>query len=503
MIGKTLKGTSFKGVFAYLLSTEKIREEDARIIGGTVSGGTLNKIVEEYEGVRLLAPGRKHVVYHQILSPPPGEGEALSDTIWLEIAADHAEAMGYRQGQWTAVRHGNHVHIVGNRVLLSGKVVSDSHDWARAERSVRAIERKFGLPRVESSHLLEPERARAHERAPSQAEVALSEKGEASVREILQDQLLAVLDRDQTLPEFSDRLYERGVLVRPNIQLSGRVAGLSFVLSARPDLAFSGSRLGRRFTWANLQKDGLSYDPDRNREDIERCLQRCAAHEQTPEDSPDKSAQDLRPLADPKAARQHLKALGIPVVLAARDRTGQVEELAQVDQQSIGAWRRRLRRRSALGQEILVRPADSTRYLVIPRCPSPSIASLQKVGIDPDILVESAWKRCDVWVRTSGDKTLVEKLPGRLRELGLYPKGPDVSQWGNLAGYRPDPISKRTSTAHQVWNRIVLIADTTVDVSLDLLQRLSRLAAKGRKKVTPQKENERSVSSGKDKGRSR
>jgi hypothetical protein len=500
MIGKTLKGTCFGGAFAYLLSDEKVREEGARIIGGTVCDGPLADIVAEYEAIRLLAPRRKHVVYHQILSPPPGEGEALSDDTWLEIAADHVEAMGYRQGQWTAVRHDGHVHIVGNRVLLSGKVVSDSHDFARAERSVRAIEKKFGLTRVESSHLLEPERAKTHESAPSQAEIALSEKGEASVRELLQDQLLAVLDCDQTLPEFADRLYERGVLVRPNIQSTGRIAGLSFVLLARPDLAFSGSRLGGRFTWGNLQKDGVTYDPDRDSEGIERCLQRCAAPEQMPEASSEKPAQDLRPLADPRAARQHLEAVGVPVVLAARYRTGHVEKLAQVDHRSIGAWRRRLRRRSALGQEILIRPVDSTRYLVIPRCPRPAIATLQKEGINPEIVVEWAWKRCDVWIRTTGDRALVQKLPTALRRLGLPADGP---QWGSLPGYRPDPKSAQSSAALQVWNRIVLIADATVDVSLDLLQRLSQLSAKRRKRVAPTSLAEKGGKVTEEKGRSR
>src|SRR3546814_11336288 len=95
--------------------------------------------------------------------PPPHEGEALSDETWIEIATDHARAMGYGRGQWIAVRHRDHVHIVANRVLLTGQVVSDSHDWPRAERSVRASEKKCGLIQVQTSHLLEPERGEEHE----------------------------------------------------------------------------------------------------------------------------------------------------------------------------------------------------------------------------------------------------------------------------------------------------------------------------------------------------
>src|SRR3546814_4292961 len=139
--------------------------------------------------------------------------------------------------------------------------------------------------------------------------MALAEKGEVSVRSLIQDQLLAVIGPGQTLTQFADQLYERGVIVRPNIQSTGRLAGLSYVLKARPDLAFSGTSLGRRFTLGNLRKGGLSYDPQHDQGGIERCLQPCKATDGQQAAPPENREEPLRPLVDPKATLEQPKDL--------------------------------------------------------------------------------------------------------------------------------------------------------------------------------------------------
>ncbi len=502
MIGKTIKGSSALGILRYVLGPEKCKSDNARVIATSLDGHTVEEMAAEINAIRRFRPGLKKAIYHQILSAPAEEGDNLSDKTWREIAVMHARAMGYVKGQWVAVRHSDgHIHIIANRVLLDGSVVSDSQDWKRAERSVRAIEKKFELTQVKSSHLLDPEEVTEHERAPTQTEKALEAKGEVSVRELIQDQLLGVLDSPQTFTDFSGRLHERGVLVRPNIQSTGRLAGLSFVLEARPALAFSGTSLGRRFTLGNLRKAGLDYDPLRDHEAVQHALQRCdelEALQKPPTGENQRPSQPrpmeprvlekkddaLQPLVDPKTARRHLEALGAPVMLAARDRTGRVKELGVVDAQNIGAWRRRLRRRCALGEDVVVRPVQGSPLLVLPQLRQGEMMTLDKLGIEPFLVVNREPKLHDAWIRVAGDESVVDDLRARLRDINLYP-AKDGMAWGSLTGYRPDPVSKGTSTASRIMNRIGLIADTVVDVSQDLLERLRRLAERRKPQRAP------------------
>src|SRR3546814_8214673 len=78
------------------------------------------------------------------------------------------------------VSHGDHIHVAASRICLDGSVVSDAHDWRRSESLIRDIERDFGLRQIEASHLLEPERAGDHRKAPTMARIALAERGKAS-----------------------------------------------------------------------------------------------------------------------------------------------------------------------------------------------------------------------------------------------------------------------------------------------------------------------------------
>lgn len=74
------------------------------------------------------------------------EDPVLPDSQWAAIAQEHITAMGLAEHPWVAVRHGDdHIHIVACRVNGHRKVWSDRHDYARAMKSVRAIEARHRL----------------------------------------------------------------------------------------------------------------------------------------------------------------------------------------------------------------------------------------------------------------------------------------------------------------------------------------------------------------------
>jgi hypothetical protein len=153
-------------------------------------------------------------------------------------------------------------------------LVPDGCDWEVAEQSVRDLEIKFGLVRIESSHLLDPTKRDSHRLAPTSAELGAARHGKPSARVQLQLAVDAALLDNPTFADFVGRLHADGVEVRPNIQSTGRIAGISFGLDG---FSIKGSRLGKAYTWNALQKRGLNYEHERDGHHARECVRRCEA----------------------------------------------------------------------------------------------------------------------------------------------------------------------------------------------------------------------------------
>jgi hypothetical protein len=164
-------------------------------------------------------------------------------------------------------------------------------------------------------------------------------------------------------------------------------------------------------------------------------------------------------------------------VLAVRyPRGNRIRKLAVIDQRSLRRWTTRLRRRSALGQEILIRPIKNAPVLLIPRRSSDQIEEIKHEGISPFLTVDTEWRRQDLWVHAAGDDEggSAEALRAELIDADLYPESLGAAPWGHLAGFRPDPRATTSSRAMLLINRIAEAVDVVVDVSRELLERLRR-----------------------------
>jgi hypothetical protein len=91
--------------------------------------------------------------------------------------------------------------------------------------------------------------------------------GEEPPRQRLQRLLDAVMAEKPTAVELADYMYAAGVEVRANIASTGTMNGFSFSIDG---VSFSGSKLGDRYKWSNLLKNGVSYDKDRDGEGLKR-----------------------------------------------------------------------------------------------------------------------------------------------------------------------------------------------------------------------------------------
>ena len=267
MIGKQIKGTGFRGCLNYVLG-----KKGAYLIGGTMCGQTPEELAAEFAIARQLRPNLKVAVFHATLSVDRTqklEDSEENDQRWLAIAADYLKTMGFDNNQYTVVKHNDtdhdHVHIVASRIRLDGSVVDDSWDYYRSQETIRQLEQNYNLEIVAPSW-------EKDKRSPTTGEHRqLKSKGNKSVRVQLQNLIDEVTQDNPNMPEFVDRLQQQGVEVQVRLTRTGFSKGISYNLN---EVAFSGTQLGKAYTFSGLQKyRGVSYDQQRDSALIEALMQ--------------------------------------------------------------------------------------------------------------------------------------------------------------------------------------------------------------------------------------
>ena len=153
-----------------------------------------------------------------------------------------------------------HFHILVNRIGYNGSVVSDSNDYARSEKVLRDLERKYNLTQVVGSR-------EAKERALSNNEIIMMKRtNDPSAKVAMQVILREVLkSKDQlSTNEFISKLEARGMNVIFNQASTGYVSGISYSYQG---MVIQGSKLGNGFKWSTI-KNIINYEQERDRQRI-------------------------------------------------------------------------------------------------------------------------------------------------------------------------------------------------------------------------------------------
>ena len=150
MIGKIIKGKGFGGAVRYAMQKDL---GEARLIGTNLVADRNDAdalAAEMAEHAAMLRPDVKKAVQHVSLSAAPGEH--LTDEQWRRVAEAYMEKMGFKDNQYVLVRHADtghdHVHLILNRVSMSGELVSTRFDYRRQEIALDQIEREHSLVRT-------------------------------------------------------------------------------------------------------------------------------------------------------------------------------------------------------------------------------------------------------------------------------------------------------------------------------------------------------------------
>ncbi len=242
MIGKIIKGKSFKGCLAYVL-----RRPSFEILNMNVRGDTVNEIASQLEMSQQLRPNLTRAVCHITLSISPNE--SLNDESWLKIIARYFKEMGFTNNRYVAVKHNDkeheHIHLVTSRIRNDGSVVSDSWDMYRSQKVIRKIEEDFGLTPVKCSW--ETDRSAATQNQTNKE----AETGLPTVKKQLADKIDSALVEAKNLPELLQQLERDGIEVKISRDRKKQLKGISYKLDG---VSVAGSRVGSAYSLPKILK---------------------------------------------------------------------------------------------------------------------------------------------------------------------------------------------------------------------------------------------------------
>jgi len=260
MTGSQVKGRSFRGALRY--NQEKVAAGKAEVLDNSFVNTTELNIMKEVAMVRMQRPDLKKYFYHTSINFP--KDEDVSNELMIKIGRDYLDANGFNQHQYIMFRHHDashpHFHILVNRIGYDRSVVSDSNDYARSEKVLRDLERKYNLTQVVSSK-------QAQERGMTKNEISMIERtNDPSAKVAMQVILGEVLKSEGRLNtnEFISKLEERGVKVLFNQASTGYVSGISYSYQG---MVMQGSKLGNAFKWSTI-KNTMNYEQERDRQRI-------------------------------------------------------------------------------------------------------------------------------------------------------------------------------------------------------------------------------------------
>lgn len=148
MIVKITKGKGWQGAHAYIA-----KKEGASVVCSNLTRLEPKTAALQIAKFRSLRPTLKKAVAHFSLSIPPNDRK-LDLSEWEVIAHEFLSEMGFDDCPFAVYRHHDtdhdHIHILTLRINSMGEVISDQHDFRRAELVARRLEQRHQLKTVQN-----------------------------------------------------------------------------------------------------------------------------------------------------------------------------------------------------------------------------------------------------------------------------------------------------------------------------------------------------------------
>jgi len=234
MIGKVLKGRSFKGAVSYVLEAK-----NAKLL---YSEGVLdidkNTIINSFYMQSLLNPKLSKSVGHLPLAFSPEDKSRLTDDFMIQLAREYMKEMKIKNTQYIIVRHNNtdhpHLHIVFNRVDNDGKTISDSNDRYRNEKVCKLLKDRYNLTYGKGKEKVNVQKLKGAEKTKYEIYHAIKN----------------TLPKSKDWNQFERALKHQGVSIEYKYKgQTDEVQGISF---KKDKHSFKGSEIDRKFSYFKL-----------------------------------------------------------------------------------------------------------------------------------------------------------------------------------------------------------------------------------------------------------
>lgn len=234
MIGKIVKGRSFKGCISYVLA-----DKEAKVLA---SEGVLEtdatSIINNFYMQSLLNPKLSKCVGHIPLSFSPDDAPRMTDQFMEKLAKEYMKLMGIEKTQYLIVRHHNtshpHCHIVFNRVDNDGKTISDKNDRYRNEKVCKQLKDKYNLTYGTGKDKVNVQKLKGAEQTKYEIYHAIKD----------------ALPKAKSWQQLEEALKCQGISIEyKNKGQTEEVQGISF---KKGEHSFKGSDVNRKFSYSKL-----------------------------------------------------------------------------------------------------------------------------------------------------------------------------------------------------------------------------------------------------------
>ncbi|MDD4516879.1 relaxase/mobilization nuclease domain-containing protein [Massilibacteroides sp.] len=234
MIGKIVKGRSFKGCVSYVLGTK----EATLLTSEGVLTTDQKAIINSFYMQSLLNPNLSKCVGHIPLAFSPDDKERMSDQFMERLAKEYMKAMGIENTQYLIVRHKNtnhpHCHIVFNRVDNDGKTITDKNDRYRNEAICKQLKDKYNLTYGKGKENINIQRLNG------------AEKTKYEIYHTVRN----ILPKVKNWQQFEQAMKQAGISLEYKYKgQTDEVQGISFKKDGN---SFKGSEIDRMFSYSRL-----------------------------------------------------------------------------------------------------------------------------------------------------------------------------------------------------------------------------------------------------------